>query len=90
MINPKTIRTISDLRENPLEVLKAAEKLGEPIYLFYRSKPKGVLVDLDKFNELMEFVEDYMDALKIKEVLEDEETEFEPLEKFWKRHGFAK
>lgn len=90
MINPRTIRTISDLRENPLEVLKSAEKLGEPIYLFYRSRPKGVVLDLEKFNTLMELVEDYMDALKIKEVLEDKDSQFVDFEKFWNQHGFAK
>lgn len=90
MINPKTIRTISDLRENPLEVLEAARKLGEPIYLFYRSKPKSVVLDLGQFNQFLELLEDYHDAAKIKETLEDSQTEFEPFEKFWKKAGFAK
>lgn len=89
MINPKTIRTISDLRENPLEVLKAAEKLGEPIYLFYRSRPKGVVLDLEKFTQLMELMEDYADALTIKQVVEDDRLTFVEFKNFWSSRGFA-
>lgn len=90
MLNPKAIRTISDLRENPLGLIKAAEELGEPIYLFNRATPKGVFLDLAQYQQMRTLLEDYHDALMIKEVLEDPTSEWIPLKTFWKQHKFVK
>lgn len=80
MLNPAAIKTISDLRQNPLAILKDAKKLNEPIYLFYRSKPQGVIMDLKRYEELIELLQDYQDTWEIKQRLESE-TEWIPWEK---------
>ena len=90
MLNPKAIKTMSDLREDPLGVIKAAEELGEPIYLFNRATPKGVFMDLLQYQRIRELLEDYHDAMLIKETLEDPTSEWIPLETFWKQNKFAK
>ena len=81
MLNPKAIKTISDLREDPLAVVKAAKELGEPIYLFNRATPTGVVMDLAQYQQLMELLEDYEDARNIKKVIENPKTKWVPWDK---------
>lgn len=84
MLNPKAIRTISDLRENPLGVIKLAEELGEPIYLFNRATPKGVFMDLAQYQQMRTLLEDYHDAVMIKETIEDPNATWIPWEQMKK------
>lgn len=63
MLNTATIKTISDLRENPLAVLRAAKKMAEPIYVFYRSSPQAAIISIDDLNDLLAELEDLKDAL---------------------------
>ena len=56
MINPHSISTISDLRFKTKEVFKKANK--EPVFLFNRSTPKGVLLSLEKYQQLLGDLED--------------------------------
>lgn len=65
MITPHNISSISDLRFKTKEVLKKAQK--EPIYLFYRNIPKGVLLSYKSYLKLMSDLEDYHDSIKAKE-----------------------
>lgn len=90
MLNPKAIRTISDIREDPMGVIKAAESLGEPIWVFYRATPTGVFMGLKQYQRLTSLVTDYHDSLRMKEALEDPDAEWVTLETMWKDHGFAK
>lgn len=61
MIDPNSISTISDLRFKTKEVLNRAVK--KPIFLFNRSKPTGVLLSLDKYEAILETLEDYQDTI---------------------------
>lgn len=65
MINQHNIRTISDLRFKTKDVLKKAE--SEPVFLFHRSTPKGVLMSFQSYQDLMSELEDYFDSLKAQE-----------------------
>lgn len=89
MLNPKAIKSISDLREDPLGVIKTAEDLGEPLCVVYRGMPVGVLMDLAQYARFREILEDYQDATLIKDTMEDPTVAWVPLDKLWKDHGFA-
>lgn len=88
-LNPATIKTVSDLRVDPVAVFDAATKLGEPIYVFHRSKPKGVIMDLAKYRQLVELIEDYHDALTIKHTLADKKAKWVTWETFKRKHQLA-
>ena len=89
MLNPKSIKSISDLREDPLGIIKVAEELGEPVCVVHRAKPVGMLMDLAQYARFRQILEDYQDATLIKETMEDPSVEWVPLDKLWKDHEFA-
>lgn len=59
------ISTITDLRFKTKEVLKKA--LEEPVFLFHRSTPKGVIMSYENYEELMSTLEDFYDSTKAEE-----------------------
>ena len=63
MLTPQNVKTISDMREDAKGLLDQAKKQG-PTYIFYRSKPEGVLLSLAEYNRLVEMTEDYQDSKK--------------------------
>ncbi|OGG03842.1 hypothetical protein A2W14_04855 [Candidatus Gottesmanbacteria bacterium RBG_16_37_8] len=65
MINQQTISTISELRFKTKEVLKKVKEA--PVYLFHRSVPQGVILSLEKYQEMMEALEDYYLSLRAEE-----------------------
>lgn len=67
MLNPQMIKTVSDLRANPLSVLKTAKKAGEPVYIFYRTRPQAAIIDIEDLNNLIEEIEDLKDAAEVAE-----------------------
>lgn len=69
MMNKQNISTISDLRFKTKTVLKKAEK--EPVYIFHRSMPQGVILSQDRYDELMSTVEDYYVSLRAAEYEKD-------------------
>lgn len=60
-------KTISDLRERPVELLKELSLICGPLYIFYRSKPNAVILSLSEFQKLLDIAEDYFDASKAEE-----------------------
>ncbi len=62
MIIQNQINSISDLRFKTKEVFKKTSK--GPVFLFYRNKPKGVLVSFENYQEILSQLEDYFDSLK--------------------------
>lgn len=65
MLNPSSIKTVSDLRSNPLSILRATQGADEPIYIFYRAKPQAALIGIEELQNLMDEIEDLKDALEI-------------------------
>lgn len=65
MLIPTTqnIKTITQMREDALGLIKAVENLGM-IYLFQRSNPKAVILSLKEFQRLYELVEDHLDEIE--------------------------
>ncbi len=68
----KNVKTITDMREDALGLLNLVKKNGIT-YIFHRSEPKAVMLDIDEFVRIQEMLEDYFDELDAKQ-LEKEPT----------------
>jgi len=89
MLRAENIKTITELREDPIEIFEGSSK--EPAYIFSRSKPVGVVMGIEKFNQLMEMVEDHIDSLELEIAIEStKDSKLVPLNDFWKKNKFAK
>ena len=64
---PQNTKTVSDLRERPVELLKILGSSYGPLYIFYRSKPNAVMISLEAYQKLLDLAEDYLDSLKAEE-----------------------
>ncbi len=78
----KNVRTITDMRERALKLLKEVKSSREPIYIFNRSNPEAVLLDVESFKNLMEQLEDARDARDLEEAIETSTGEFREFEEF--------
>lgn len=89
MLKTENIKTITELREDPIEIFEKSSK--EPAYIFSRSKPVGVVMGVEKFNQLMGMVEDHIDSLELEIAAEATKgSRLVPLNDFWKKNKFAK
>ena len=62
MLNTQTIKSLTDLRSNPLLVSQLARDEG-PVYILNRNKPISVIIDIQEFESLIDHLEDAWDAL---------------------------
>lgn len=69
---PSVIHTISDLRFKTKDVLASAMK--QPVTLFHRSTPKGVLMSMEKYHELMDALEDYYLSIRAAEFEKEDKS----------------
>ncbi|MBI4226435.1 type II toxin-antitoxin system Phd/YefM family antitoxin [Candidatus Roizmanbacteria bacterium] len=65
MLNPATIKTVSDLRSDTLSLLRSAQGADEPIYIFYRTKPQAALIGIEELQNLMDEIDDLKNALEV-------------------------
>lgn len=84
MISQNNISTISDLRFKTKQVFRKAAK--NPVFVFNRSKPTGVLLSIKKYEKLMDDLEDYYLSLKAQEHAKENKSKvkwvaFEEIEK---------
>lgn len=56
------IRTITDMRERALELLRDVQKREQPTIIFHRNSPEAVLLSVKEYNHLMDLLEDYIDG----------------------------
>lgn len=68
MLDPKNVLSVTELKTNTAKVLERVSKTKEPIYIMSRSKPKAVLLDLERYNHIEEALEDLEDILAVEEV----------------------
>jgi PHD/YefM family antitoxin component YafN of YafNO toxin-antitoxin module len=83
------IKTITDMRENALMLLKDLKKGNQPTIIFHHNSPKAVMLSVKKYNELMDMLEDYMDG-ELARKLEKEKskkTDYIPFKKVLKEHN---
>lgn len=66
----KNTKTVTDLREKPVELLDQIQKSG-PAFIFQHSKPKAVMLSIEEYANMVEMLEDYFDSLKAKELEEN-------------------
>lgn len=66
MFNLQNIKNFSELRSNPAEVMRLAKDSEAPVYIFNRSKPVSVVLDIALYEALVDKLEDTMDALEVK------------------------
>lgn len=67
MFNTQNIKSLTDLRLDPAKVTKLAEQSNNPVYIFNRGKPISVLLNVKVYEELIEKLEDALDAAEMKE-----------------------
>ncbi|PIT97408.1 hypothetical protein COT77_01485 [Candidatus Berkelbacteria bacterium CG10_big_fil_rev_8_21_14_0_10_41_12] len=72
MITKNNIIPISQIRKEAEKVLDKISRNDQPFYLFSRSQIKAVLVNPEKFAEMQEMVEDYLDQQELLKVTPDE------------------
>lgn len=65
MLLNKQISTISELRFKTTQVLRKVK--DAPVYLFHHATPQGVLLSLEKYEEMQSILEDYFLSLKARE-----------------------
>ena len=66
MFNTQNIKSLTDLRLDPAKITKLAEQTDNPVYILNRGKPVSVLLNVRIYEELMEKLEDALDALEMK------------------------
>lgn len=87
MLNTQTIKSLTDLRSNPSAVIALAKQMG-PVYIFNRSKPMGVLIDIEEYDDLIDRFEDALDAEEIQQLQKTAKpSDFIPLEEIEKELG---
>jgi len=63
----KNVKTITDMREDAIGLLEQIKKNGVT-YIFNRSEPKAVIIDIDEFVRMQELLEDYFDEIDVQEL----------------------
>lgn len=61
------LRSITDLRSNPLLVSKLASDEG-PVYILNRNKPVSVMMDVGEYEEFLDRLQDAEDVVEIKKL----------------------
>ena len=57
------IKTITDMRENALELLKQIQKRHQPLIIIHRNDPKALMLSPKRYNEIIEQIHDYKDEI---------------------------
>jgi len=72
MYHQNNIGTISDMRLKPKDLLEKATDC--PVYMFYRSRPKAVLVSIKDYDRLLMAYDDYLLALRTGKYANEDKT----------------
>ena len=87
MLNTQTIKSLTDLRLNPMAISQLAKDEG-PVYIFNRNRPISVILDIEEFDDLMDRFQVALDAAEIKEMKKTAKREdFISHEKLFKELG---
>src|SRR3990172_3131434 len=82
VITKKNVRTITDMRERTSKLLKEVRSSGGPVYIFNRSDPQAVLLNVDEFKDLVDQLEDARDTLALEESIETSDGDFTDFAEF--------
>jgi prevent-host-death family protein len=67
MLSRDLIKTITDLRSDPIKLFALAKKKNSPFFIFNRSEPIGVVLSWRDYEEIEEKLEDLRDIVELKE-----------------------
>lgn len=79
-------KNITDFRQNPDSILEAVQNKSEPLYLFRGSVPKAVVLDIEEYARLREYLEDFQDSLTALEIENNPERGGIALRNFLKKY----
>jgi predicted DNA-binding transcriptional regulator len=82
----KNVKTITDMREDALGLLNLVQKNGLA-YIFHRSQPMAVLMNIEDFVTLQNAVEDLEDYMTVQELKKEPRGKGIPLEEVAKKYG---
>lgn len=80
------IRTVTDMRINTIGLLAQVKKHGYK-YIFKGSKPQAVLMDIKKYHQLMEILEDQRDVELAAKLVKEPRGKLIPFENVAKEYG---
>lgn len=66
MLNTQYFKSLTDLRLDPAKITQLATQSDNPIYIFNRGKPVSVLLDVKLYEDMVEKLEDALDAVEMK------------------------
>jgi len=67
ILTANNVKTITDMRERALALLRQVEKSKGPLYIFHHSRPRAVFLAVEKYKKLCDLLEDYFDSLRARE-----------------------
>ena len=73
------------MREDALGLLDQVKKNGVT-YIFHRSEPKAVMIDIDEFDKLQEMIEDHQDELDAIKLEKEPRGKGIPIEEIMKEY----
>lgn len=82
----KNTSTVTDMRVDAIGLIKDVEKLGMK-YIFQKSKPKVVMMNMILFERFVGLIEDEMDQQRVDELAKIEHGEGISLEDLAKEYG---
>lgn len=82
----KNVKTITDMREDALGLLDLVKKNGIA-YIFNRSEPKAVMMDIDEFVRIQELLEDYFDLQEAVKLEKESRGKGIPIEDIMKEYA---
>ena len=54
-------KTVTDLRENKVVLLRLIEKKRNPTIIVHRNSPKAVMISINRYNQMLQALEDNYD-----------------------------
>ena len=54
-------KTVTDLRENTVALLRLIEKKRNPTIIVHRNSPKAVMISINRYNQMLQALEDNYD-----------------------------
>lgn len=68
------LKTVTDLREKTVMMLRQAQKAIEPMYILHHSKPQAVLLGIDAYSKLRDLAEDAIDMQSAREYEKEDKS----------------
>lgn len=87
MITKENTLSVSELRTKTAKILEQVDGAEEPLYVFRRSEPAAVVLDIDYYNLLERSREDFLDAQELLSVSEKEVKKATSWKEFKKKRG---